>query len=224
MRTLEALLDAIEAEAERAEFPVDRPVYEASGKSPTRPILYAGSLASPLCVLGRELGRQEVAKGEPLIGPAGMLVRRGLAEVFNEGQGRAKPESKGRFDLALLTNTVPYKPPGNKAYSGPVKARFRPLIEEFLADHWKGEHVITLGTEAFAWFEPMAEQGAVAELWDRPDRYERDLDCVLTGPGTAARRLRVHPLPHPSPLNRRYYAEFPAMLKARLSAIRDRFR
>ena len=55
----------------------------------------------------------------------------------------------------MLTNTVPYKPPGNKAYATSVKERFRPFLCELLAVHWRGgEDLITLGTEAFQWFKP----------------------------------------------------------------------
>ena len=215
MRTLEAILDAIEAEAVREEFPIDEAVYRTAGKSPTRPILLAGVPEAAIGVMGRELGRQEVIRGEPLIGPAGKLVRRGFAEAFDADQD-------GPFDLALLTNTVPYKPPGNKAYSESVKARFRPFVAELLADHWSGTDLITLGTEAFRWFEPYAAEGALDELWARENRYELALSCTLPaaeGSPTGPKAIRVHPLPHPSPLNRRYYAAFPEMLAARLREI-----
>src|SRR4051794_36734500 len=47
MRTLDQLIEAVQREAERAEFPVDRPVYERAKKDPLRPILFAGSLDAP---------------------------------------------------------------------------------------------------------------------------------------------------------------------------------
>ena len=83
--------------------------------------------------------------------------------------------------MALLTNTVPYKPPGNKAYAecgqGAVPARSSPSC-------WRstggGDRVLTLGTEAFQWFAPYAEPGAADAFWAREDRYEADLPCVLT--------------------------------------------
>ncbi len=49
MRTIEKLIEAVQREAERASFPVDREVYEKAGKDPARPILFAGSLDAPIC-------------------------------------------------------------------------------------------------------------------------------------------------------------------------------
>ena len=75
MRTVESLIAEVEREARRAEFPIDTPVYERAGRDPLVPILYAGSLAAPVCSVGRDLGKDEVAAGEPQIGAAGRLVR-----------------------------------------------------------------------------------------------------------------------------------------------------
>jgi hypothetical protein len=36
---------------------------------------------------------------------------------------------------------------------------------------------------------------------------------------TDQRRIKLMPLPHPSPLNKRYYAQFPQMLQQRLADI-----
>ena len=118
---------------------------------------------------------------------------------------------------------MPYKPPGNKAYPGRVKERFRPLILELLVDHWKGDRVLTLGTEAFQWFASYAKPGAAEEFWKREDRYEAELACTLeheTDRGPQRKSIRLGPLPHPSPLNQRWYAQFPALLEMRLKDIR----
>src|SRR5690242_5422926 len=150
MGTISELVDSVHGEARRAPFPIDSAVYERVNKDPQIPILYAGSLESPICVFGRDLGKDEVAAGQPLIGAGGRLVRAG---VFEAQQGAPPPKSDRRLESVLehvlLTNTVPYKPPGNKAYPASVKERFRRFLAELLAIHWKGSHVITLGTEAF---------------------------------------------------------------------------
>ncbi len=139
MRTIEQLVEAVHREAIRAEFPVDEPVYRRAGKDPWRPILFAGSLEAPLCVFARDLGKDEVSEGEPLIGAGGRLVREGL---YRARHGAGPPRSDRRLESALadalLTNTVPYKPPGNKAYPAKVKERFRPFLAELLGDHWRG--------------------------------------------------------------------------------------
>jgi uracil-DNA glycosylase len=223
-RSIEELLEAIRREAERAEFPIDVAVYERAGKDPKRPILFAGSLEAPVCLFGRDLGKDEVAQGEPLVGAAGRMVRAGIYEART---GQPPPRSDRRvesaLEYALLTNTVPYKPPGNKAYAESVKERFRPFVAELLGVHWKGERVITLGTEAFQWFARYAEPGAAERFWARDDRYESELLCVLVAEadGSEARKpITLAPLPHPSPLNQRWYKQFPDLLARRLEGVR----
>jgi uracil-DNA glycosylase len=226
MRTIDQLIDAIADEARRADFPVDRPVYERAGRDPKRPILLAGSLDAPVCVFARDLGKDEVAEGEPLIGAGGRLVRAGIEQAW---RGSPPPRSDRRLESALryglLTNTVPYKPPGNKAYAAAVKERFRPFLAELLAVHWRGDQVITLGTEAFQWFAPYGDPAAFAAFWSRDDRYEAELPCVLVvaiDAGEARKPLTLMPLPHPSPLNQRWYKQFPELLARRLDTVRQR--
>ncbi len=219
MRTVADLIADVRREALRAEFPVDRAVYEKAGKDPADPVLFAGSLSAPVCVFGRDLGKDEVAHGQPLIGAGGRLVREGLIRAFGRGSKPKKPDKwlESALDFALLTNTVPYKPPGNKAYPGRVKERFRPFVAELLVSFWEGDRVICLGTEAFDWFARYAGPGEAERFWAREDRYETDLPCAITGNG-ASKTIRLAPLPHPSPLNQRWYGRFPEMLDRRLSA------
>ena len=227
MRTIAALTEDVAGEARRAEFPVDTPAYEKASRDPLSPILFAGALGAPICVLGRDLGKDEVMVGQPLVGAAGRLVRAG---VYQASHGTPPPRSdktlESVLDQVLLTNTVPYKPPGNKAYAPAVKERFRPYLAELIVAHWQGYHVITLGTEAFQWFAPYFDAGTFAAFWERDDRYEAELRCVLTAtvamPGarsTLHKSLTIMPLPHPSPLNRRWYKQFPGLLARRLAAI-----
>ncbi len=117
---------------------------------------------------------------------------------------------------------MPYKPPGNKAYPESVRKRFRPFLAELLAVHWNGRRVITLGTEAFQWFAPYADPGAAEAFWKRDDRYEAELPCTIEVEieGVPARKeVVLAPLPHPSPLNQRWYPLFPGLLAKRLAAI-----
>ena len=219
MRDVSELIEATRAEARRAEFPVDLPVYERAKRDPTDPILYAGSLVAPLCVFARDLGKDEVAHGQPLIGAGGRLVRAG---IYEHDHGSPPPKSDRTLESVLarvlLTNTVPFKPPGNKAYPERVKARFRPFLERLLCEFWEGERIITLGTEAFAWFARYGEPGSSEAFWGREDRYEADWECDLTAEGGLRKRVTIGPLPHPSPLNQRWYAKFPALLAGRLAA------
>ena len=227
--TIKRLTEWIREEASRGEIPVDRPAYEQFGKDPGEPILYAGSLAAPVGFLGRDLGKEEVKFGQPLIGAGGKLVRQGILRAWNHPE-TTEPLTRTQLEIALryalLTNTVPFKPPGNKAYADPIKERFRPFLLRLLTRFWSGQHIITLGTEAFRWFEPYGSRQEFRGRGRLDDRFTSTFSCQLpileSDPDRpATKEIVVLPLPHPSPLNRRWHAQFPSMLAERLSEIRS---
>ncbi|MBF2056711.1 MAG: uracil-DNA glycosylase [Cyanobacterium sp. T60_A2020_053] len=222
--TLEELIQDIEKEAKREEFPLDLAIYQSAKKEATKPILYYGNLKSNICFFGRDLGRDEVMAGQPLIGQAGTLVR----QVFYQAIHREKTNEQSKLNTiaerAILTNTVPYKPPENKAYSVKVKKRFRPFIEQFLTIHWQGNQIITLGTEAFKWYQNYSDKETFNNFWSNADqRYHQSIEVNLIATDKVGKsyqkKVTIYPLPHPSPLNQRYYNLFPAMLQARLSQL-----
>lgn len=221
MNDYEILLRRICEEAERQEFPIDISVYKSAGKIPTEAILSSGKFNTQICFFGRDLGRDEVIQGQPLIGASGMLVRKEFYRTLYSREIVTKDDVQSICRRALLTNTVPYKPPGNKAYSHKVKERFRPFIEQLLVVHWQGNQIITLGTEAFKWFSPYCEAEKIEEFWKRPDRYELKFTVILKATDFHGkhyeRKVHLLPLPHPSPLNKQYYARFPQMLRKRLN-------
>ncbi|NJN71857.1 MAG: uracil-DNA glycosylase [Limnothrix sp. RL_2_0] len=223
MTTIATLIDQVRAEAEREAFPVDIPVYEAAKLPPTQPVLYGGNLKGQLCFLGRDLGRDEVHARQPLYGAAGTLVRQGFYQAMYGKKIHDKNVLAKVCDRLLLTNTVPFKPPGNKAYSMAVKKRFRPFVEKLLVLHWQGDQIITLGTEAFKWFDPYGRPGEVNGFFRRDDRFDKALVVTLRAMDDQGlvreKQVILSPLPHPSPLNQRYYAKFPSMLQTRLGAI-----
>ena len=221
MESIERLIQETQVEAQRAAFPIDVEVYQAAGKEPTKPVLYAGNLKSEICFFGRDLGRDEVFAEQPLIGAAGRMVRDGFYTSVHGKKSTDRAEiNQLCCERLLLTNTVPYKPPGNKAYSTEVKERFRPFVERLLVTQWKGTHIITLGTEAFKWFIPYGGKGEVVKFFQREDRYEAKITVDMTATGEDGmqyqRRVTLLPLPHPSPLNQQYYAKFPQLLQTRL--------
>ncbi len=214
MQQLEQLINHIQQEAERESFPIDEAIYQAAGLIPTKPILYAGNLSSKLCFFARDLGKDEINAQQPLYGSAGSLVRKGLYRVLFNKEAQTKEDLANILEYVILTNTVPYKPPGNKAYSEGVKKRFRPFLEEFLLDHWQGDQIITLGNEAFNWFIPYGKKGELKEFFTQSDRYIQSISITLK-----SKQIKLMPLPHPSPLNQQYYAQFPALLNQRLIEI-----
>ncbi|WP_228135940.1 uracil-DNA glycosylase family protein [Xanthomonas sp. NCPPB 1128] len=122
--------------------------------------------------------------------------------------------------VAFWLNTVPYKSVGNKAWSMPVKRRFHPLMRRLLLEQWRGDDILTLGREAFLWFgidQPREVRTALDAFWAREDRFQAQTEVELRSEdGRRARRVALHPLPHPSPLNQTWYKRFPALLEARL--------
>jgi uracil-DNA glycosylase len=221
MSTLETLLTSIQQEAKRASFPVDVDVYATARRDPTYPILYAGNLNSQICFFGRDLGKDEVLANQPLYGASGTMVRQGLYCAIHGHQGQNKQELATVCQRVLLTNTVPYKPPGNKAYTTQVKERFRPFIERLLVLHWQGNQIITLGNEAFKWFSPYGTRGELNSFFQESGRYRNQINILLTAQNSQGevqqRQVTLLPLPHPSPLNQKYYAQFPGLLQERLN-------
>jgi uracil-DNA glycosylase len=222
LRTIDDLIEAVRQEAVREDMPIDREVYEQVHKDPLQPILFAGSLDAPVCFLGRDLGRDEVRHGQPLIGAGGRLVREGILRA-NNGHGQGAKHSRIQLEKALehalLTNTVPYKPPGNKAYSESVKERFRPFLVQLLTRFWKGRHIITLGTEAFRWFEPYVDKQHWKSHGLSDERFDTVFTCSIPRSPSDDKICTLLPLPHPSPLNRRWFDQFPSMLERRLAEV-----
>ena len=172
---------------------------------------------------GRDLGKDEVKARQPLIGAAGTLVRQGFYQAMHQRKANSPQELQSICDRVLLSNTVPYKPPGNKAYPVKVKQRFRPYIERLLVLHWHGNQIITLGTEAFKWYAPYGKPKELDTFFRRSDRFSVKLNINLTATDskgkTYQKLVSLLPLPHPSPLNQKYYAIFPQMLQTRLAQV-----
>jgi len=194
-------------EARRAPFDLCRETYTAAHRDPHEPILCTGNLDARYCAVARELGKDEVLLGEPLIGMSGRRFRRAV----HEARIGVAPTGERRFDAALehvlITNTVPYRPVGNRAYDRPTKERFRPFVERLLVEHWSGDQVLALGQHAFLWFAPYAPPGEIAAAWaDRDHRFERPLEVTIR-----EKRATLHCLPHPSPLSP-FQRDFAALL------------
>ncbi|CAM2066466.1 Uracil-DNA glycosylase family protein [Sulfidibacter corallicola] len=208
---------------------LDLPVYESFGKDPLEPIIGFGPAQARLCIFGRDPGREEVRHGMPFVGAGGQKVR---AELYRAWFGTEMPDFEASIaigDNVFWANTMPYKPLGNKAWSQAVKKRGRSLMADVLLHEWTGEDVVTLGREAFLWFGIGVDRAARKQLeafWQREDRFETSFEWTLQGEDGEARTLRLHPLPHPSPLNATWYRRFPELLAARLGQLawgRDRW-
>jgi uracil-DNA glycosylase len=219
----ERLVEQAREVAAEGEMTIDRDVYASYGQDPLAPLLGGGSVAASVGVFGRDPGRHEIQWMEPLIGAGGQLVRAGVHRALH---GCAPPDFEASRTVStsvFFSNTVPYKPVGNKAWGMKVKRRFQPIIASYLVDHWVGHDLITLGNVAFQWFaldKTREEAAPLRAFWERETRYEESVTVGLRSPVTGAHKdLRLHPLPHPSPLNARWFSAFPALLDQRLDAL-----
>lgn len=207
----------LRAEAARGDMPIDAPVYAEAGLPATEPLLLgSGSLSAPIGFMGRDPGRHEVLLREPFIGAGGRLIRDGL---HRHHHGTPAPDQGAAIAVGrryFWCNTVPYKPVGNKAWSVKIKRRFAPIIADVLVGQWEGRDLLTCGRVAFDWFrllEPSLSKPLKA-FWAREDCFSASLTISFRG-----KELRLHPLPHPSPLNAQWHKRFPDILAARLAAL-----
>ncbi|HEY3414189.1 MAG TPA: uracil-DNA glycosylase family protein [Armatimonadota bacterium] len=219
MASLTSILAKIEAEAKREPFDLDIAAYKRAGRPAASPILLAGNVEAPLCLFARDLGQEEVLRGQPLIGSAGRRVRKAIWDRVMPGRTPDSPYYSAVLDHVMLTNTVPYKPNGNVEYDRATKSRFRPFIEDLLVNVWTGSNLIPMGEGAFKWFAQYADKGVVLAFWDDRDaRFSGTLDITVTcesGGDHSEKLITLAPIPHPSPRSP-FMAQFPSLLEKRL--------
>jgi len=199
---------------------VDLDAYRAHDRDPREPIIGLGDPACRIALFGRDPGRNEVIHQLPFIGAGGQKIRKVLHDHLHGDRPFDFEASVAVGRFVFWANTVPYKPLGNKAWSMKVKKRFQPLMARLLTESWQGTEVITLGREAFLWFgigRAREARAGLAAFWSRNDRFTASLDWRLPGPG--GRAVRLHPLPHPSPLNAAWFRAFDGLLADRLRAL-----
>jgi uracil-DNA glycosylase len=198
---------------------VDREVYLAAAKDPLEPVIGHGDPAVAVAIFGRDPGRDEVIQQMPFIGAGGQKVRRTL---YQHRYGEEMPDFAASVEIGthyFWANTVPYKPVGNKAWSMKVKKQFQPLVADLLVNSWSGSEIITLGREAFFWFainQSAEVKQQLEQFWQRDDRFTATITVAISSVEGVVRSVRLHPLPHPSPLNATWYRRFPDLLWARL--------
>ena len=86
----------------------------------TQAVIYRGDPAAPLMVIGEAPDGDEDALGQPFVGRAGKLLDRMLAAAGLEGR-------------VLITNTVFWRPPGNRTPTPAEQAVCAPFVERMIA-------------------------------------------------------------------------------------------
>ena len=83
-------------------------------------VVYRGNPSAPLMVIGEAPGADEDALGQPFVGRAGKLLDRMLAAA-------------GIAERVLITNTVFWRPPGNRTPTAAEQAVCAPFVERLIA-------------------------------------------------------------------------------------------
>ncbi|THD58167.1 MAG: uracil-DNA glycosylase [Phenylobacterium sp.] len=83
-------------------------------------VVYRGEPNAPLMVIGEGPGQDEDRQGQPFVGRAGQLLDKMLAAAGLTGR-------------ALITNTVFWRPPGNRTPTLPEQAVCAPFVERAIA-------------------------------------------------------------------------------------------
>ena len=86
----------------------------------TKAVVYRGDPSAPLMVIGEGPGADEDAQGQPFVGRAGKLLDRMLLAA-------------GLQDRVLITNTVFWRPPGNRTPTPAEQAICAPFLERIIA-------------------------------------------------------------------------------------------
>ncbi|HKR87858.1 MAG TPA: uracil-DNA glycosylase [Phenylobacterium sp.] len=83
-------------------------------------VVWRGRIDAPLMIIGEGPGAEEDAKGQPFVGRAGQLLDRMLAAA-------------GLTDRVLITNTVFWRPPGNRTPTLAEQMVCLPFLERAIA-------------------------------------------------------------------------------------------
>ncbi len=104
------------------------------GMGAKQAVFSRGDPSAPVMVIGEGSGAEEDERGQPFVGKAGKLLDRMLAEAGLEGR-------------VFITNTVFWRPPGNRTPSPQEQAVCAPFLERAFA-LMKPKAVLLLGAAA----------------------------------------------------------------------------
>lgn len=90
-------------------------------RSATQAVFAEGAIDAPLMVIGEAPGAEEDRRGIPFCGPSGQLLDRMLAAI-----------GFSRTQNAYITNSLFWRPPGNRTPSAEELAICRPFIEKHI--------------------------------------------------------------------------------------------
>lgn len=89
-------------------------------------VVYDGIIGADLLIIGEAPGREEDRIGKPFVGRAGQLLDRMLAAI---SQSRTSGDDRGDV---CITNSVYWRPPGNRAPTEAEKATCLPFLRKFI--------------------------------------------------------------------------------------------
>ena len=105
-----------------------------SGMGASQSVFARGDPAAPVLIIGEGPGTEEDAQGMPFVGPAGRLLDRMLAAA-------------DLTDRVFITNTVYWKPPGNRSATPQEQAVCAPFVDR-VCDLLRPKVVLLVGAAA----------------------------------------------------------------------------
>ena len=119
-------------------------------RSATQPVFAEGAADAPLMVIGEAPEAEEDRRGTPFCGPSGKLLDKMLAAI-----------EMSRETNALITNSVYWRPPGNRTPSAEEIAICQPFVQRHIALH-KPKLILLLGGVAVR--SVLDEQNSISRL------------------------------------------------------------
>jgi len=124
---------------------------------------------------GADFGKDEVSPPPAANRGGGRGARRALWSPRGQPVAASVVSLESVLPRAYPDKTVPYKPPGNKAYSTAVKERFRPFVAELPCLN-TGEAVtaVTILAGSVSVVRSVCRiSGEVHRVWEREDRMSQ---------------------------------------------------
>jgi uracil-DNA glycosylase family 4 len=130
-------------------------------RTATQAVFAEGAVDAPVMVIGEAPGAEEDRKGVPFCGQSGQLLNKMLAAI-----------GLSRESNAYITNSLFWRPPGNRTPSTEEILTCKPLVEKHI--FLKNPQVILL-TGAVAVRAVLGQETAISRLRGKPHRYHNSL-------------------------------------------------
>lgn len=152
---------------------------------PDEPVLFTGSVPSPVLAIARDLGKNEVLEKEILVGTSGQIFRQTMSSVGYE-------IDNGDY---CMINLVPYKPVKNKPFSIKIQKAFFPIVQ-YLIKIINPDKIICMGYQSNSAIQGFTK---ITSILNFSKKCYGGVDMQFArGKGLTPKTIRIIPTAHPS--------------------------